>query len=832
MRLSHIENHIDQQLTLMGIIAKTVDNLLTIGRENVMPHMVHTRIADLQDNWDQFSIRHHAIGMAVRGLNAEERLSVINHAYFSEGLFSKTHQSYLREIDKLNSLLAPEHPAPEQVSATPTTFTQPLSREQESVPPSTSTQFRSNNPDYHYHSRLPEIELPKFDGVQSNWLSFKDLFSSIVIKRPSLTSVEKLQLLVNEALQALFSLKRMTKESHKEMEMLYTNLTQIYRTLETLQRPVETWDDVFVFTAVQRLDSESVKAWENHLGSNKQPPTWEQFKDFLFNRLHSLQAFEKCTLGKSVPSAKSHFSGKPKDDKAGKKNSCVICSAKHYVAHCPQYTAKTIEQRLAIIAKHKLCFNCLGLHRASACRVTTRCLKCGSKHHTTIHKFKGKQTNSDQATAKAEPQTDSSSTSTKEQASQSTSTNTNAKAVNSTSVSQLTSVLLATAQIIIEGPNGEFTKARALIDQGSEISLITEKIVQRLNLPRRHSFIPLIGIGAEKTRKTRGIVNFKFKPHFNSEYEGSICAHILPKLTASLPSLRCEESAWEHLKNLQFADPKFTVPGSIDVILGADIYSNLIEEGIVKGAVDTPLAQCTKLGWIISGPAGNAPTSSLTQSLHVSIDRELYDLIQRFWEMETVPFSNNSSLTAEDQQCELHFQSTHTRDASGRYQVRLPFKQPANKLGDSRMKAVQVLNSLSKRLTSDSRYAEAYQGFMDEFEKLQHMTLVPESDPEPQLVYYLPHHGVLRENDLNRIRVVFNGSSPTTTGCSLNDLLHTGAKLQINVFDVLIGTFNEFCGFFDQKESLPLELLTEHCDLRIYLFPILSPSDSDTIDKR
>ncbi|XP_024882548.1 uncharacterized protein LOC112461517, partial [Temnothorax curvispinosus] len=446
----------------------------------------------------------------------------------------------------------------------------------------------------------------------------------------------------------------MTKESHKEMEMLYTNLTQIYRTLETLQRPVETWDDVFVFTAVQRLDSESVKAWENHLGSNKQPPTWEQFKDFLFNRLHSLQAFEKCTLGKSVPSAKSHFSGKPKDDKAGKKNSCVICSAKHYVAHCPQYTAKTIEQRLAIIAKHKLCFNCLGLHRASACRVTTRCLKCGSKHHTTIHKFKGKQ-NSDQATAKAEPQADSSSTSTKEQASQSTSTNTNAKAVNSTSVSQLTSVLLATAQIIIEGPNGEFTKAH----------------------------------------------------------------------------------------------PKFTVPGSIDVILGADIYSNLIEEGIVKGAVDTPLAQCTKLGWIISGPAGNAPTSSFTQSLHVSINRELHDLIQRFWEMETVPSYNDSSLTAEDQQCELHFQSTHTRDASG-------------------------------------RYAEAYQGFMDEFERLQHMTLVPESDPEPQLVYYLPHHGVLRDNDLNRIRVVFNGSSPTTTGCSLNDLLHTGAKLQINVFDVLV----------------------------------------------
>ncbi|XP_071581815.1 uncharacterized protein [Temnothorax nylanderi] len=747
MRLSHIENHLEQQLTLMGIISKTFDNLLTIGRSNIMPHMVHTRLENLRENWDQFSVKHQAIGLAVRGLSSEERLRVINHAYFLEGLFAQTHQSYLREIDKLNSFLTQEHLAPEQVSATPSTFVQLPSREPESMPLSTSTQSRSNNPEYNHHARLPIIELPKFDGVQSNWLSFKDLFNSIVIKHSSLTSVEKLQylktclegsaalllknttltsdnfqkawdaliayyentrLLVNEALQALFTLKRMTKESSIEMESLYTNITQIYRTLETLQRPVQTWDDVLIFIAVQRLDSESVKAWENHLGSAKQPPTWDQFSTFLFNRLRSLQAFERCRTGKWTPrsqpsSAKSHF--------AGKKNSCVICSAKHYIAYCPQYISKTVEQRLAIIAKHKLCFNCLGSHRASACRVTKRCTKCRSKHHTTIHRFKDKQTDSDQTAVKAEQKADSASTSTKEQALQS-----NAKAVNSTSLSGSTPcVLLATAQIIIEGPNGEFTKARALIDQGSEISLITERIVQRLHIPRKHSFIPLIGIGAQKTRKTKGVVTLKFKPHFNSDYEGFICAHILPKLTASLPSLRCDESAWEHLKNLQFADPKFTVPGSVDVILGADIYSTIIEEGIVKGAVDTPLAQCTKLGWIISGPVGNASTSFLVQCLHISIDKELHELIQRFWEMETVPFSNNSSLNAEEEQCERHFQSTHTRDSSGRYQVRLPFKLPADQLGDSRTKANQVLISLSNRLSSDARYSEAYHGFMYDY---------------------------------------------------------------------------------------------------------------------
>jgi len=47
---------------------------------------------------------------------------------------------------------------------------------------------------------------------------------------------ENKRLLVNVAFSSLFSLKRMTKESASEMEQLYMNIMQIYRTLETLDR--------------------------------------------------------------------------------------------------------------------------------------------------------------------------------------------------------------------------------------------------------------------------------------------------------------------------------------------------------------------------------------------------------------------------------------------------------------------------------------------------------------------------------------------------------------------------------------------------------------------
>lgn len=124
---------------------------------------------------------------------------------------------------------------------------------------------------------------------------------------------ENKRLLVNAALHSLLTLKRMTKESASEMEQLYTNIMQIHRTLETLQRllkSVEHWNDFFVYIAVQRLDSDSVKAWEHTLGSSKEPPNWKQFSEFLITRLLSLQAFEKSRLGKSSNSqqhqAKSH----------------------------------------------------------------------------------------------------------------------------------------------------------------------------------------------------------------------------------------------------------------------------------------------------------------------------------------------------------------------------------------------------------------------------------------------------------------------------------------------------------------------------------------------
>ncbi|XP_044583395.1 uncharacterized protein LOC123264232 [Cotesia glomerata] len=248
-----------------------------------------------------------------------------------------------------------------------------------------------------------------------------------------------------------------------------------------------------------------------------------------------------------------------------------------------------------------------------------------------------------------------------------------------------------------------------------------------------------------------------------------------------------ELKVWYQLHyDLTSTNPGYTQPGKIDAIIGADYYGQICLEVLRKGPTNSPTAQSTIFGWILFGPTGN-PSTSPIQCFHTSVDEELYELIQRFWKLDDIPVSNKSSLSSNDQECEYHFKKTHSRDNTGRYIVRLPFKKPVESLGESKSAAHRILFTLSKRFLKDSSLQTAYHGFMDEYHRLQHMRLVSKSTAEPKHSYYLPHHGVIREQSLTtKLRVVFNASCKTSSGLSLNDILHTGPMLQTELIDVLL----------------------------------------------
>lgn len=71
----------------------------------------------------------------------------------------------------------------------------------------------------------------------------------------------------------------------------------------------------------------------------------------------------------------------------------------------------------------------------------------------------------------------------------------------------------------------------------------------------------------------------------------SVEAFVLPKLTSQLPSCKVNSHPLFYLKDIPLADPNFHALGKIDLLLEANIYTQIIENGIIKGSPGELIAQ-------------------------------------------------------------------------------------------------------------------------------------------------------------------------------------------------------------------------------------------------
>ncbi|XP_036148481.1 uncharacterized protein LOC118647536 [Monomorium pharaonis] len=272
----------------------------------------------------------------------------------------------------------------------------------------------------------------------------------------------------------------------------------------------------------------------------------------------------------------------------------------------------------------------------------------------------------------------------------------------------------------------------------------------------------------------------------DSQKSCSIQAFVLPRLTAKLPIYDVVRRTWPHINGLQLADPEFFRPGHVDVIIGSDNYGHIICDGLYKGGPKEPVAQKTLFGWILSGPVTSESSLQDPLAYHCSVDDSLQEIfLTQFWKQEEIVPLASSLLSPDEAECEKHFATTHRRDFTGRYVVRLPFKSFSHTLGDSRRSALACLSRLTKRFSINAKYKQLYEEFIQEYLSLGHMKEAPTE--EEFLRFHLPHHGIVKQqNGSPKICVVFNGSSRTSTNVSLNDILHSGAKLQVDIAKVLL----------------------------------------------
>lgn len=100
--------------------------------------------------------------------------------------------------------------------------------------------------------------------------------------------------------------------------------------------------------------------------------------------------------------------------------------------------------------------------------------------------------------------------------------------------------------------------------------------------------------------------------------------------------------------------------------------------------------------------------------------------------------------------------------------------------------AQQRFFNLEKWLSINRELCIAYHKFMSEYLDMSHVELVTNVDSNSQ-TYYLPHHAVIKEGSITtKLRVVFDGSAPTSYGLSLNDVMLRGPIVQSSLFSILL----------------------------------------------
>ena len=128
-----------------------------------------------------------------------------------------------------------------------------------------------------------------------------------------------------------------------------------------------------------------------------------------------------------------------------------------------------------------------------------------------------------------------------------------------------------------------------------------EGIAQLLRLPRRKKNVLVEGVGGTST-PMRGSVWFQVSGMEDDAEKIGVELYVLKKVTNDLPLHPIPLALkWDHLFDLELADPEFRTPARIDLILGADVFASILRDGSRTGPLGTPSAINTCLGWRLFG---------------------------------------------------------------------------------------------------------------------------------------------------------------------------------------------------------------------------------------
>uniref|UniRef100_A0A6P7GIT0 Uncharacterized protein LOC114342977 n=1 Tax=Diabrotica virgifera virgifera TaxID=50390 RepID=A0A6P7GIT0_DIAVI len=479
----------------------------------------------------------------------------------------------------------------------------------------------------------------------------------------------------------------------------------------------ELFESLLVYMLEQKIDFISRRGFEEEIDPDKLPST-NNFFVYLDRRCNLLEKLSNMDSNSSKTSPKPnrkvnfHSNVQQRPLQTIRPGSCIYCNdVTHKIYNCPQFRSLPHSNKIDFIKNKKLCFNCLGTqHTVENCPSSRTC-SCGRKHHSLIHQNHTGDRNSQYNTPSSSRSNVNSSPHVfggspsaphsqrnvnplpasqippiEVHSSSSSASQPTGNSVSCHSQTQQAHVLLATTKVAVYTRYGERLLVKVLLDNGSQDSFITRSLCKRLGYATYPQQLYISGISDNDTTLSNEMLDIEFLSIHNQNIRFSLSCAVIDKITKKLPQFNINSTSLNIPPHFltSLADPDFDTPSDIDILVGGDLYYDLLDnEPNVRLGYGLPIFLSSYLGWVIAGVIPHHALSTNKQcslSFHVvsnppdEVETSLEKLLIKFFETEELPC--DTPLKPEESLAEEIFVSTTQIVSDGGYQVEIPFKIP------------------------------------------------------------------------------------------------------------------------------------------------------------
>ena len=323
-------------------------------------------------------------------------------------------------------------------------------------------------------------------------------------------------------------------------------------------------------------------------------------------------SYAKPSLAINSSAVNALDTGKPQGDtiNCGKQSICLLCPSVHPLYACGVFKKKSINQRLAFVAHHKLCCICFSKEHATInCPADIVCKKCSLNHSTYIHVddvIVNKDVDVNTVTPVDIP------------------TNSSGTTLASNSADDTPSsdyTFMPTVSVVVN----ESYKTHALLDSGSTNSFITSDAVKCLGLSGktviyRHSTVDTLCM----TTSTK-VVNFILYSLDGSKSLTMSNVFVVEEVPYTYSPCR-DLSIYPHLSDIPISH--VYPPAKVDLLIGQDNSEALVPLQVLKGNPGDPVSVLTKFGWtlnsVVPGSSPDCVSLAVVSNLvHTSIDAKV-----------------------------------------------------------------------------------------------------------------------------------------------------------------------------------------------------------------